>query len=111
MSAVRLRHDLGKYIARTARNVDATTPLDAELLAMLCDDLYATYDGTRASLLFARLADELADEPAASPASLTRVRELLQELDAIESAVRRGEQRAVQRAIAIACQVAQELYA
>lgn len=107
MSAPRLQHDLGKYLARTARNVDPEAPLDAELLAMLCDDLYATYDGMRASRVFARFESELGDDDA------TRVllRELLTELDAIEPRVRRGEDRAVRRAIAIACRVAEALRA
>lgn len=105
MRAPRLRHDLGKYIARTARNVDAATPLDAELLAMLCDDLYATYEGTRASRVFEQHESEVA------AATRALVRELLRELDAIEPDVRNGQAHAVRRAIAIACRVAEALAA
>lgn len=105
MTAPRLRHDLGKYITRTARNVDAATELDEELLAMLCDDLYATYDGTRASQVFEQHAGEVA------VATRALVRDLLRELDAIERDVRRADARAVRRAIAIACRVAEALAA
>ena len=97
MSQEQLRHDLGKYLARTARNVDAAVPLDKELLAMLCEDLYATARGQRASQLYAALAGA-AVEP--------RLVALLAELDALEAGVRRNDRASVQRAIAIALAVA-----
>jgi transcriptional regulator of acetoin/glycerol metabolism len=53
--AARLAHDVGKYTARTARNVaaDGWTP---ELVAMLCRDLYP--QDRHLSLRFAELAYE-----------------------------------------------------
>lgn len=96
-TAERLRHDLGKYLQRTARNVDATAPLDDELLAMLCEDLYATARGQRASQLYATLTGAAA-EP--------RLVAQLAELDALEAGVRRNDRASVRRAIAIALAVA-----
>ena len=50
----RLVHDVGKYVARTARNLPAApTP---EMLDMLVRDLYELRPGRRASALLAELA-------------------------------------------------------
>jgi hypothetical protein len=93
----RLVHDVGKYVARTARNLPSEpTP---EMLAMLINDLYELRPGQRAS---ARLA-ELAAFAGAPP--LDDVRVLLAEIDALEPAVRAGEPAAVTRAAALACEV------
>jgi len=93
----KLVHDVGKYVARTARNLPPEpTP---EMVAMLVRDLYELRPGQRAS---ARLA-ELADFPDAPP--LDDVRALFAEIDALEPALRRGEAAAVRRAAALACEV------
>jgi hypothetical protein len=90
--AARLVHDVGKQVARTARNVGDTswTP---ELAAMMARDLYALPAG-RASAVFGRLAEATV---AARPA-LGQVRVLLAEIDELEEAVRAGEISALIRA-------------
>ena len=72
--AARLVHDVGKYIARTARNVrgQAWTP---ELVAMLCRDLFELTGG-RASAVFEDLAKRIEARTGTQPA-LSRVRGLL----------------------------------
>ena len=52
----RLVHDVGKYLARTARNLPAGCALDAALLDMLCRDLYGDARSPRPSARFAELA-------------------------------------------------------
>lgn len=86
--AGRLVHDVGKYIARTARNVrdQAWTP---ELAAMLCRDLFELRGG-RASVVFEALAQPVEARLGAQPA-LERARALLARIDASEADVRRGE--------------------
>ena len=84
-----LAHDVGKYVARTARNLPdpITAPLGPELVAMLVRDLYALGQGERASVRFARLVEEAApggppDRP--GDVRLDEVRRLLAEVDALE---------------------------
>jgi hypothetical protein len=93
--AARLAHDLGKYMARTARNVGEAnwTP---ELAAMLCRDLFAL-DGGRASAVFAAHARAIEELVGPRPA-LEHVRALLAEIDALEIPVRRSELPALVRA-------------
>ena len=93
--AARLVHDVGKYIARTARNVrgQAWTP---ELVAMLCRDLFELTGG-RASAVFEDLAKRIEARTGTQPA-LSRVRGLLAQIDGLENAVRRGETTALERA-------------
>jgi predicted RNA-binding protein associated with RNAse of E/G family len=97
----RLVHDVGKYVARTARNLPPAPT--AEMLEMLVRDLYELRPGRRASAVFAELAPA---EPA-----LDGVRALLAEVDTLEPAVRAGEPAAVARAVAIAREVEQRLRA
>lgn len=100
----RLAHDVGKYVARVAHNVDASRPLAPEVRAMLCDDLYATKDGRRASELFEELAGGL-------PASTRRAehieaaRRALARIDVLEVAVRRGDRAAVSEVLGAALEV------
>jgi hypothetical protein len=103
--AARLVHDVGKYVARTARNVvgQAWAP---DLIAMLCRDLYALPRG-RASAVFAELTAAF-EEP--QPA-LERVRGLLAEIDRLETEVRRGEPESLAAAIRAALAVEEELRA
>jgi hypothetical protein len=114
--AATLAHDVGKYVARTARNLPepVTAPLGPELVAMLVRDLYALGEGERASARFDRLVEEagrcgLPDRP--DDVRLGEVRRLLAEVDALEPAVRAGEVEAVARAAALACEVEQRLHA
>ncbi len=88
--AARLAHDVGKYVARIARNVPPEGPFPAALAPLLAKDLYALPGGERASEAFARLAP---DEPRMAP-----VRAALAEIDALEAAVRAGEPEACRRA-------------
>ncbi len=97
----RLVHDVGKYVARTARNLPPAPT--AEMIAMLARDLYELRPGRRASALFAELAPP--------PPSLDDVRALLAEADALEPSVRTGERAAVARAAAIANEVERRLRA
>jgi hypothetical protein len=97
----RLVHDVGKYVARTARNLPPAPT--TEMIEMLIRDLYELRPGRRASALFAELAPP---EPA-----LDGVRALLAEIDALEPAVRAGDGPAVTRAATLARDVEQALRA
>lgn len=84
-----LLHDVGKYIARTARNLEPGRPIAAPLCAMLLKDVYETYRGERASLRFNELERELrelVDDP-----RVQQVRERLRAIDACEAAARAGD--------------------
>jgi hypothetical protein len=99
--AARLAHDVGKYIARTARNVavDGWTP---DLVAMLCRDLYP--QDRRLSLRFAELARPL--QPWQGPtAVLQQVSNLLAEAERREPEVRRAVAADLHRVAEIARQV------
>ena len=100
--AARLAHDVGKYVARTARNA-GEAEWTKELAAMLCRDLYAL-PGGRASALLALRAEPI--EAALGPqAELADARDLLEQIDALENAVRRGEPPALARAARLALDV------
>lgn len=99
--AARLAHDVGKYMARTARNVaaDGWTP---ELVAMLCRDLYP--QDRRLSLRFAELAQPL--QPwQGSTAVLQQVSDLIAEAERREPEVRRADAAELNRVATIARQV------
>lgn len=93
-----LVHDVGKHIARAARNMREASPA---LIAMLVKDLYAI-DGTRrASEVFAALRARIeGDDP-----RFDEIAAKLAEIDELESAVRAGEGSAVMRASALALDV------
>jgi hypothetical protein len=93
----RLYHDVGKYVARTARNLPPEP--DAEMIAMLVRDLYELRPSERASQLFAERAAGL------SHPALAEVRALLGETDTLEPRVRAREPEAVARAAELACEV------
>ncbi len=106
--AARLAHDVGKYVARTARNLPRGAPLDDELLAMLARDLYELGpERRRASALF----DALVLEADRNERSFREVRALLDELAGLEARVRGGERAAVERGCAIALTVEERLRA
>ena len=100
-----LVHDVGKYLARTARNLgqNPALPLPSSLLQMLISDLYEGKQGKRPSVHFAQV---LALVPTLkSDTRLDTVATLLQELDADEELVRKQNAPAVYRVIAKALQV------
>ena len=105
----RLAHDVGKYVARAARNLPASAPVPAVLVGMLVDDLFALRDGQPASAVFAELRAEL-EERGEEP-RLDAVEAHLVAIDALEEAVRRGEDGAVRAAAEHACAVEAELRA
>ena len=100
MTQTRLAHDVGKYVARTARNLPAEGPIPRVLIDMLCRDLYALTDTQRASERFEELALGL---------DLHACRAHFAEIDALEARVREGELDAVRRAAALALQIEAEL--
>ena len=94
----RLAHDVGKYVARIARNVVVGTDVPKPLAPLLVKDLYETYAGKRASARFAELADAIiAPHP-----SLDVARAALARIDALEAAVRAQEPAALREAAALA---------
>jgi hypothetical protein len=97
----RLVHDVGKYVARTARNLPPG-PVDAELVAMLARDLFGSEREARAS---ARLDAIVAGDALAGHAAIASVRALLAEADDLEAPLRAGEAQAVARAAALALDV------
>lgn len=99
MSAVAaLHHDVGKRIARTARNV-RDVPRTPAILAMLVKDLYAIDGSHRASSVFeARIAG-------LEGADIEGIRSRLARIDAIEPSVRAHDAAAVDEAIALALEV------
>ena len=99
----RIAHDVGKYVAMTARNLGAGRTPSAALLAMLVRDLYALRDGERASTVLERLAAPL--RALGPDARLETARAALAEADALEARVRAGEPDAVSRVVAIALEV------
>ena len=89
-----LHHDVGKYIARIAKNVSPDeTPLAPPLLAMLVKDLYETYRGQPASARFAALHATLPESLRASPI-LANALASLRTIDAHEPDVRAGDMNA-----------------
>jgi hypothetical protein len=124
-AARRLAHDVGKYVARTARNLPPQGPLDGELVAMLARDLYELGAGrARASQVLDDLARPITEwrrEETVSgyPNCLSRydvqmsaardrvgaARALLVEADALEARLRGGDAAAVARGAAVACEV------
>lgn len=100
-----LLHDVGKQVARTARNVGdvGDRPLPDALLRMLIADLYALSGSAgpeRASTRLSRLARGLDDLRFAR--HLDAARAALSTLDAIEAEVRANDPAAVAHAIELA---------
>lgn len=106
--AARLAHDVGKYVARAARNLpDGDVP--EVLVEMLAADLYALDGSRRASEVFAHRSAEL--RRLRPDARLDEAEALLSEADRLEPAVRAGEIEAVRRAAECALGVADRLRA
>jgi hypothetical protein len=96
----RLYHDVGKYVARIARNLP-DGPLDAELMEMLVRDLYELRPGRRASAVF----DELSEPDP----RLDELRPFFLAIDKLEPQVRRGDEASVRGAAALALEVERRL--
>jgi hypothetical protein len=95
-----LVHDVGKYIARTARNLGTppALPLAPPLFRMLLADLYEGRQGQRPSHRFAELQQLVRTPELATP--LDEVASLLSDLDRMEDAVRAADSAALVAAIA-----------
>lgn len=102
-----LVHDVGKYLARTARNLPATESVDSTLLAMLCRDLYGDAAAPRPAARFAALLSEL--QPLLADASLAEIAAKFIALADLEADVRAGAPAAITRAAALALQVDAQL--
>ena len=89
-----LVHDVGKYVARTARNLPPEPT--REMVGMLVRDLYELRPGQHASTVFASLASFDGAPP------FDDVRALFAEVDQLEAEVRAGTPAAVTRAADIA---------
>jgi hypothetical protein len=99
-----LHHDVGKRIARTARNVQEA-PLPLPILALLLKDLYAIDGTTRASEVFRARRVPLAK------LDLADVADALERIDALEAAVRRNDADAVHEALSLAVFVSDRISA
>ena len=99
----RLVHDVGKYVARTARNLpeapSAEQPIAPALVEMLAGDLYELDGKQPASRVFAALTD------GATLPGLEPLRARFAILDALEPEVRRGDPVAVAHAAALAREI------
>src|SRR5262249_2538322 len=91
----RLVHDVGKHVARTARNVPDGR-IAPPLVALLRKDLYRTDGARRGSRVFAELCGSI--DPREDP-RLARVAACFDEIDSIEDAVARSDEDALRRAV------------
>jgi hypothetical protein len=102
----RLVHDVGKYVARTARNLPPEPT--REMVDMLVRDLYELRPGQHASEVFAAL---VAPVDGAGALPLDDIRALFAEIDRLEPEVRAGAPAAVGRAAGLALDVEARLRA
>lgn len=109
--AAQLAHDVGKYLARTARNLpaDGGERLEGPLLAMLLTDLYGAPGGVRPRQRFTALAAELGAAGPTSRPVLDEVAQALARLDELEAAVRAGGGAAVAEARRLALAIDRQL--
>jgi hypothetical protein len=98
----RLRHDIGKYLVRVARNLSAG-PVPPPLADLLARDLYESPAGGRPSAAFAQLA------AAIDPASAELIAARFLRLDALEPAVRRHDVAALRAAADLALEIGRAL--
>jgi hypothetical protein len=100
--ASRLAHDVGKHIARMARNLpDGEIP--EPLWPLMVADLFAIDGERRASAVFRERAaplEDLIEDP-----RIAECRDLLEAIDALEARVRRRDTPAVRRAAVLAVRV------
>lgn len=107
--AAKLAHDVGKYVAMTARNLPREGPIAERIVASLVRDLYALEADERASAVLARLAAPLVALVELDGLAVARAR--LEAIDALEPEVRRGDPSAVRRACDLAREVEESLRA
>jgi hypothetical protein len=98
----RLAHDVGKYVARTARNV-APGGWNPQLASMLWRDLFDLGGGPASALFEARAKP--VEELVGSRPGLAEVRALFVEIDRLEVAVRAGDTSALELAARLALEV------
>jgi hypothetical protein len=103
VTLARLSHDVGKYIARAARNVPPSGVVPPALVDLLVKDLYAIDGKERASSVFAKRVDAL------EQTELDEVRASLSEIDALEPRVRARDEAAVRRAVVLALSISDAL--
>lgn len=96
-------HDVGKYIVRTARNLEnpPAGPLPEPLLRMLIADLYYGKQGVRPSQRFTELRSQFEVQ---NP-KLVQVGAWLAEIDALESAVCSQQSEAIRQVLALALEI------
>lgn len=99
-----LLHDVGKYVARTARNVVDRPRLEEPLLGMLLRDVYETHRGRRASERFEALVAEL-DALGLRDARIGVARSALAQIDSLEDAARGGDEPALASVVSAAIEV------
>lgn len=107
--ALRLVHDVAKYLSRVAQNVPEGEALPDALLPMLLKDVYALDGARRASLVFAERSSPLV--ALVTDERLAQVRERLQRADDLESSARAGEEAATTELLAICRDVTEDLRA
>ena len=98
-----LAHDVGKYIARAARNLPAHGELPPALAQMLVHDVFETHAGRPALARFDELAPELAE--LTNDARLGEVRSLLASAAPHEHAARESDAAALRALAGIALAV------
>jgi len=101
--AATLAHDVGKYIARAARNLPPSGAIPPALTTMLVADVFATHAGRPALARFDELAPELLT--LTDDARLAAVRALLIRAAAQERAVRDGDAEASRELAALALEI------
>jgi hypothetical protein len=106
-AALDLVHDVGKRIARVARNLP-DGPVSQALVDMLVADLYALDEARRASEVFAARAAALRGW---ARNHVDACGSWLEEIDALEPSVRAGDLPSVRRAAELATRVEAELRA
>ena len=101
--AATLAHDVGKYIARAARNLPPHGAIQPALISMLVADVFATHGGRPALARFDELAPELLT--LTDDARLQAVRVLLIRTTAHEPAVRGGDAEASREVASLALEI------
>lgn len=93
--AIKLAHDVGKYISRAALNIkDESVP--KEVVKLLVEDLYAIDGSERASRVFEELAKPL--EQQIADERLAKCRAHLRIIDGLEQEIRSFENNAIHKA-------------
>jgi hypothetical protein len=107
--AATLAHDVGKYVARAARNLPAEGEIPRALAEMLVRDLWETHAGRPALARFDELAPKLF--ALTGDARLGEVRALLESAAAHERPARAGDATALRALAALALSIESTLRA